>query len=119
VQLVTENVHHRNLTSITLEIHPIQEQCTMIYQFNSTRNEAAAAIGISPKTLRKWEQRGKISSHVYTRMGYKTVRYCIPLLTDWQIDPDDIEAQCRAIEALNATRPSQHPRKAGRKANAA
>jgi hypothetical protein len=86
-----------------------------MYQFNATRDDAAAAIGISPETLRKWEHRGKIPHHVYTRMGYKTVRYCLPLLADWQIDPDDLEAQTRAIEALNATRPSQQPRKAGRK----
>jgi hypothetical protein len=88
----------------------------MIYQFNATRENAAAAIGISPETLRKWEQRGKIPSHVYTRLGYKTIRYCLQLLADWQIDPDDLQAQARAIEALNATRPSQQPRKAGRKA---
>lgn len=91
----------------------------MIYQFNSTRDEAAAAIGIATETLRKWEQRGKIPPHVYTRLGYKTVRYCLTLLTDWQIDPDDLAAQARAIESLNSTRPSQQPRKVGRKANAA
>jgi hypothetical protein len=87
----------------------------MIYQFNSTRDDAAAAIGISPETLRKWEQRGKIPQHVYTKLGYKTTRYCLALLTDWQIDPDDLQAQARAIEALNATRPSQQPRRSGRK----
>jgi MerR HTH family regulatory protein len=75
----------------------------MIYQFNSTRDEAAAAIGISPETLRKWEQRGKIPPHVYTRLGDKTVRYCLKLLTDWQIDPDDLQAQARAIDNIPVT----------------
>jgi hypothetical protein len=88
----------------------------MIYQFNASREQAGAAIGISPETVRKWEQQGKIPTYLYTKMSYKTVRYCLPLLTDWQIDPDNLELQARAIEALNATRPSQQPRKAGRKA---
>lgn len=88
----------------------------MIYQFNQTRDEAAEAIGISPETLRKWEQRGKIPPHVYSKLGYKTIRYCLALLNDWVLDPDDMEARARSIEALNATRPSQQPRKAGRKA---
>jgi hypothetical protein len=88
----------------------------MNYLFNATREDAAAAIGIATDTIRKWETSGKIPSYLYTKMSRKCVRYCLTLLTDWQIDPDDIEAQCRAIEALNATRPSQQPRKVGRKA---
>jgi hypothetical protein len=86
------------------------------YQFNATRDEAGRAIGISGETIRKWERQGKIPPHVYSKIGYRTVRYCICLLTDWMLSPDDLQAQARSIAALNATRPSQQPRKAGRKA---
>jgi MerR HTH family regulatory protein len=88
----------------------------MTYLFNATRDEAGRAIGISGETIRKWERQGKIPPHVYTKIGYRTVRYCLALLTDWMLSPDDLQAQARAIEALNATRPSQQPRRAGRKA---
>jgi MerR HTH family regulatory protein len=88
----------------------------MTYLFNATRDEAGKAIGISGETIRKWERQGKIPPHVYSKIGYRTVRYCLTLLTDWMLSPDDLQAQARSIEALNATRPSQQPRKAGRKA---
>jgi hypothetical protein len=88
-----------------------------MYKFNATRVEAGGAIGISGETIRKWERSGKIPSYVYSKFGYRTVRYCISLLTDWMLSPDDLEAQARAIESLNATRPSQQPRKTGRKSS--
>jgi hypothetical protein len=88
----------------------------MTYLFNATREEAGEAIGVVGETIRKWERCGKIPAYIYTKIGYRTVRYCIPLLTDWMLSPDDLQAQARAIEALNATRPSQQPRRAGRKA---
>jgi hypothetical protein len=87
----------------------------MTYLFNATREEAGAAIGIAAETVRKWERQGKIPPHVYSKIGYRTIRYSIALLTDWALSPDDLQAQARAIDALNATRPSQQPRKTGRK----
>jgi hypothetical protein len=86
-----------------------------MYLFNATRDEAGKAIGISGETVRKWERHGKIPPYIYSKIGYRTVRYCLALLTDWMLSPEDLEAQARAIEALNSTRPSQQPRKAGRK----
>lgn len=88
----------------------------MNYLFNADRSEAGEAIGIKAETIRKWERKGKIPPHCYTKIGHRTVRYCLALLTDWTLDPNNMEAQARAIEALNTTRPSQQPRKAGRKA---
>ncbi len=86
------------------------------FEFNADRAAAGKAIGIAAETVRAWERKGKIPPHCYTKIGHRTVRYCLTLLTDWVLDPDDLDAQARSIEALNATRPSQQPRKAGRKA---
>jgi hypothetical protein len=44
VTYFTENNHKIKITSTNLEMYPIREQFTMIYQFNATRDEAAAAI---------------------------------------------------------------------------
>jgi hypothetical protein len=85
------------------------------YQFNADREAAGKAIGIAAETVRQWERKGKIPPHCYTKIGHRTVRYCLALLNDWVLDPDDMEARARSIEALNATRPSQQTRKAGRK----
>jgi hypothetical protein len=75
--------------------------------FNASEKEAAIPLGISFETLRKWRRSGKTP--------YKTIRYCIPLLRDWQIDPSDLKSQCRAIELIQESRPSNTPRKKGRK----
>jgi hypothetical protein len=83
--------------------------------FDATERIAAETLGISVETLRKWRRAGKVPSHVYAKSGYKFVRYCLPLLKDWQLDPDDLEARARAIELLQSQRPSNAPRKRGRK----
>jgi hypothetical protein len=61
-------------------------------------------------------QTREIPSHVYMKFGYKTLRYCLPLLRDWQLNQDDPAAQARAIEALQNSLPSNQPMKRGRKA---
>lgn len=53
------------------------------FSFDATEREAAIAIGISPDTLKNKRLRGDIPSYVYTKFGYKLLRYCIPLLRDW------------------------------------
>jgi hypothetical protein len=83
--------------------------------FDADEKAAAAELGWSVETLRKWRLAGKIPGHVFTKNGYKLVRYCLPLLRDWQLAPDDLEAQARAIELLQSQRPSNQPRKRGRK----
>lgn len=83
--------------------------------FDASEKEAAIPLGISFETLRKWRRTGKVPAHTYIKLGYKTIRYCIPLLRDWQLDPDDLNSQCRAIELIQESRPSNTPRKKGRK----
>ncbi len=87
----------------------------MTYQFNSTRRDAAIFLGISPETVKRWESAGKIPPHCYVKMGYKTVRYCLDLLRDWQQNPDDPAAHVRSAAALAASLPSNQPARAGRK----
>ena len=85
-------------------------------QFDTPESKAAETLGVSPETLKTWRLGGKIPSHVYTKFSYKTLRYCLPLLKDWQLDPNDLQAQARAIELIQNSRPSNAPRKSGRKA---
>jgi hypothetical protein len=86
-----------------------------ILSFDATERIAAAALGISLETLRRRRLAGKIPSHCFVKHGYKCVRYCLPLLRDWQLAPDDLEAQARAIALLESQRPSNQPLKRGRK----
>ena len=79
---------------------------TTVFNFNTSEKEAAVAIGVNYQTLQRQRQSGKIPSYVFTKTGYKTVRYCLPLLRDWQIDPDDLEAHARAFDRLQSTRAS-------------
>jgi hypothetical protein len=83
--------------------------------FCSTEREAAAALGIGQYTAKRWRLDGKIPAHCYTKIGYKTVRYCLPLLRDWQLDPTDLQAQSRAIAVVQDSRISNAPKKRGRK----
>jgi hypothetical protein len=91
----------------------------MTYNFNATEKEAAAALGWSWQLLKKKRHDGEIPSHCYVKHGYKLVRYCLPLLQDWSLAPQDLEAQARAVAALEATRPSNSVTKRGRKSAAA
>jgi hypothetical protein len=90
----------------------------MILNFDTPEKEAAKVLGIAAETLKKKRLKGFIPPHLYTRIGYKLIRYCLPLLKDWQLDPEDLAAQARAIELVQDSRPSNAPRKRGRKAAA-
>jgi hypothetical protein len=90
----------------------------MNFNFDTPEKYAAKAIGIATDTLKKRRLKGDIPPHVYTKIGYKMIRYCLPLLKDWQLDPEDLAAQARAIELVQDSRPSNAPRKRGRKAAA-
>jgi Helix-turn-helix domain len=87
----------------------------VLLSFDAKEKAAAAFLGISVETLRKWRRSGKVPAHTYAKSGYKFVRYNLFLLRDWQLAPDDFEAQARAIEVVQQSRPSNAPRKRGRK----
>ena len=78
----------------------------MIFNFDTCEKTAAIAIGVDRQTLQKDRQKGKIPSYIFTKSGYRTVRYCLPLLKDWQQAPNDLEAQARAYDRLQSTRAS-------------
>jgi hypothetical protein len=96
----------------------ISEKMNSELLFNASEKEAAASLGVSDETLPKWRRSGKVPPHTYVKFGYKSVRYCIPLLRDWQLDPSDLNSQIRAIELIQESRPSNTPRKKGRKSAA-
>ncbi len=82
-------------------------ECPKAYSAATTRkssNQPHSLNKKSKKSVSKWVKVDNIT------------RWCIALLNDWVLDPEDMEARARSIEALNATRSSQQPRKAGRKA---
>lgn len=85
-------------------------------RFDTPESQAAETLGVSGETLKRWRLKGKLPPHVFTKFGYKSVRYCRELLLDWQLNPDDPEAQSRSIEALQNSLPSNQPQKRGRKA---
>lgn len=90
----------------------------MIFNFDTPEREAAKTLGIAMDTLKRDRLEGKIPSYVFVKFGYKRVRYCLPLLRDWQLAPDDLAAQARAMQLIEESRPSNAPRKSGRKAAA-
>jgi hypothetical protein len=85
------------------------------FRFDTDERGAASEIGISPDTLKGMRIRGDIPPYCYTKFGYKLLRYCLPLLRDWQLDPNDLEAQTRAMEQLQNSRVSNLPTKRGRR----
>ena len=88
----------------------------MRYQFSATRRDAAKFLNVSDETVKRWEYSGKIPPHCHVKLGYKTVRYCLELVSDWAQNPDDYAAHARAAAALAASLASNQPAKAGRKA---
>jgi hypothetical protein len=89
---------------------------TDMYQYNLTEREAAEGVRMSIPGFKKLRISGKIPAHCYTKLGYRTLRYCRELLLDWVAAPDDLEAQTRAMEQLQNSRVSNLPTKRGRKA---
>lgn len=85
-------------------------------KFDADERLAAKEIGVAPDTLKAMRIRGEIPSYIYTKFGYKLLRYCLPLLRDWQLDPTDLAAQSRAMQMLADSRVSNQPAKKGRRA---
>lgn len=87
----------------------------MVLDFNGTPEQAIELLGITASTLKRWRQTGRLPAYLYTQHG-QTVRYCLPLLRDWHLNPKDLDAQARAIEMLQEQRVTGNRKKAGRKA---
>jgi len=89
----------------------------MNYQYNlSERDAARECAGMSVEGFKRLRISGKVPTYCYTKLGYRTLRYCRELLLDWIADPDDIESQTRAMEQLQGSRVSNLPSKKRRKA---
>lgn len=76
------------------------------FSFTSSEKDAAAAIGISLYALRDRRISGTVPNYIFIRCGVKLIKYCIPLLVDWAIDPSDHEAHARAQAVFQASRVS-------------
>lgn len=72
--------------------------------FNATPTEAAALLGITQDALEYKRLRGDIPPHVYTKFSHKMIRFCLILLRDWQLSPNDPIALARSIALLESTR---------------
>lgn len=57
-------------------------------------SEAAAYLGVSPNTLRNWENAGKISAHRHPVNGYRLFKQ------------DELDALLRPIQSSDATEPN-------------
>lgn len=60
-------------------------------------SQAAEYLGVSPGTLRNWEQRGKIRAHRVPQNGYRLFRLA------------DLEAVLREVNG-----PDRHPHRTGK-----
>ena len=76
------------------------------FRFDTSETNAAKAIGISRWSLRDRRYSGEVPSYTYIRFGTKLIRYCVPLLADWAIDPSDLDAQLRAQSVFKNSRVS-------------
>lgn len=83
------------------------------------KHEAAALLGISPETLKKYRLRKDstlvkgVHYHVWNR---RVIRYNPVLLADWGIHRDNPAAHQRAIELYLASLACNQPKKRGRRA---
>lgn len=74
------------------------------FSFTASEKDAAAAIGISRYALRDRRIAGTVPNYVFIRCGVKLIKYCIPLLVDWALDPSDTLAIERAQAIFQASR---------------
>ena len=89
----------------------------MVFLYDRTEVEAATALGYrSGEGLKKRRLKGDLPDYLYVKFGYRSVRYCLPLLLDWQQNTTDLEAQARARQQLQNSLVSNLPAKRGRKA---
>lgn len=76
---------------------------------NLDKHQAAALLGISTYTLRRYRQRYWTEGIHYTCLEPQTIRYNRELLEDWQANRSDLAAHQRAIETYRASLLSNQP----------
>jgi hypothetical protein len=83
------------------------------------KREAAAILGISHETLKKYrlqENSSLIEGIHYHVWNSRVIRYNPDLLSDWGLNRNNPSAHQRAIEIYLASLPANQPRTRGRKA---
>jgi hypothetical protein len=73
-----------------------------MFVYDTREQDISEIFDVCTETVKRWRRTGKIPAHCYKRFSWNCVRYCLPLLLDWQKDPDNLEAQAKAIKALNS-----------------
>lgn len=85
--------------------------------FLVNKHEAARILGVSPETLKKYRQRGKLIEGIhYYRWNSRTIRYNSALLKDWAVNRNDSAALNRGIEAFLKSLLSNQSKRRGRQA---
>lgn len=83
------------------------------------KHEAAALLGVSPETLKKYRLRKDstlIKGLHYHVWNSRVIRYNPVLLADWGVHRDNPAAHQQAIEAYLASLACNQPKKRGRRA---
>jgi hypothetical protein len=84
------------------------------------KHEAAAILGISPETLKKYRLREDsplIRGIHYQVYNSRVIRYNPFLLADWALNRDNPAAHQKTIEEYLASLSPNQPKKRGRRAN--
>lgn len=90
------------------------EDCKLV-----TKHEAAALLGISPETLKKYrlaEGSTLVEGVHYHTWNSRVIRYNAVLIADWGVNRNDPKAHQRAIEAYQASLLSSQPKRRRRRA---
>lgn len=83
------------------------------------KHEAAAILGISPETLKKYrlaEDSTLVEGVHYHTWNSRVIRYNAILIADWGLNRNDPQAHQRAIEAYQASLLCNQPKRRGRRA---
>ena len=86
----------------------------MVFNFDTPEKDAAIILKWAAETLKRKRLNHKIPDYLWVKFGYKSIRYNLDLLRDWQQNPDDLEAQGRARRLLADSLVSNQPAKIGR-----
>lgn len=93
---------------------PLQKQVVQLRAlFGFTQDELASLLGVSPRTLQRWEQGGQVEPHPRNKQAVCALRLIAETLGD-VFEPDTIKVWVdRPNPALNGERPRDYARKQG------